>query len=182
LGRWCVRGYDLVPNVPDRDAQLRTAIVFRLKPLAEDDVDEELAEPEGPLDETTAGITAWAWTAPLMEVRAAALAAPLQASEPKDVHRNLYRRSESVRAYVLRRATGSCESCHSPAPFQTANGRPYLEPHHVRRLSDGGPDHPGWVIGLCPNCHRRAHHASDAVAFNGSLVSILKGLEQAAEE
>src|ERR1700746_1774493 len=24
-----------------------------------------------------------------------------------------------------------------------------------RRLSDGGPDHPRWVVAVCPNCHRR---------------------------
>jgi len=29
----------------------------------------------------------------------------------------------------------------------TPQGRPYLEAHHVRRVSDGGPDHPLWPSG-----------------------------------
>jgi len=37
---------------------------------------------------------------------------------------------------------GVCESCLQPAPFHGKKG-PYLEVHHVHRLSDGGPDHPG---------------------------------------
>jgi hypothetical protein len=38
---------------------------------------------------------------------------------------------------------------------------PNLEPHHIRRLADGGPDHPRWVAALCPTCHRRVHHGVD---------------------
>ena len=53
-------------------------------------------------------------------------------------------RSAAVREYVLARSTGVCEGCGTPAPFVTAQGAPYLEPHHTRRLSDGGPDHPAW--------------------------------------
>jgi HNH endonuclease len=37
----------------------------------------------------------------------------------------------------------------------------YLEPHHLRRVSNGGPDHPAHVISLCPNCHRRVHAGAD---------------------
>jgi 5-methylcytosine-specific restriction protein A len=46
---------------------------------------------------------------------------------------------------------------------------PFLEAHHVRRLSDGGLDDPRWVIAVCPNCHRRAHYGADANEFNDSL-------------
>lgn len=51
----------------------------------------------------------------------------------------------------------------------TSSGRPYLEPHHIRRISDGGPDHPEWVAGVCPNCHGRAHYSADKVEFNAEL-------------
>lgn len=69
--------------------------------------------------------------------------------------RALYRmRSRAIRLYVLRRAAGKCEGCGAVAPFNTVNGEPYLEPHHIRHLADGGPDDPRWVVGVCPNFHR----------------------------
>jgi len=86
-------------------------------------------------------------------------------------------RSSSIRTYVLRRADGNCEGCDRRAPFETEEGSPYLEPHHIRRLSDGGPDHPEWVIALCPNCHARAHHAQDKKAFNNQLRQIVLKIE-----
>ena len=90
----------------------------------------------------------------------------------------LYRaRSTAIRLYVLRRANGRCEGCKSAAPFWTFAGEPYLEAHHVERLADDGPDHPSKVIGLCPNCHRRAHHSSDKDVFNRSLLKRLRSLE-----
>ncbi len=65
------------------------------------------------------------------------------------------------------------------APFSTPDGRPFLEAHHTRRLSDGGPDDPRWVIAICPNCHRRAHYATDATTFNDNLKLKLGDLETA---
>jgi len=85
--------------------------------------------------------------------------------------------SQAIRAYVLKRANGTCEGCGQPAPFHTAANLPYLEPHHTRRLADGGPDAPEHVIGLCPNCHRRAHYAADSRAFNQALIAKLAVLE-----
>jgi len=61
--------------------------------------------------------------------------------------------------------------------FKKPSGEPYLEPHHIRRLSDGGPDHPRWVVAVCPNCHRRAHHAGDAAEYNGRLADVVLRLE-----
>lgn len=43
------------------------------------------------------------------------------------------------------------------APFQRKDGTPYLEPHHIQRLADEGPDHPKWVGAVCPSCHREIH-------------------------
>jgi hypothetical protein len=92
--------------------------------------------------------------------------------------KSVYRvRSRAIHLYVLRRANGRCEGCDTPAPFRKTDGSDYLEPHHVTRLSDDGPDHPAKVIGLCPNCHRRAHYAEDAEAFNAMLIKKLRGLE-----
>lgn len=74
---------------------------------------------------------------------------------------NYYQRSEAVRQYVLARADGVCEGCNQPAPFMNKKGKPYLDPHHIRRLTDGGPDDPRYIIGLCPNCHREVHMTTD---------------------
>lgn len=74
-------------------------------------------------------------------------------------------RSDVVRRYVLGRANGICEACRKPAPFKGENGTPYLEAHHVTRLADEGMDHPRNGMGVCPNCHRKAHRAVDRMAF-----------------
>src|SRR5262249_48599114 len=89
------------------------------------------------------------------------------------------RRSLRIHSYVLRRANGSCEGCDANAPFLRSDGSSYLEPHHTKRLADDGPDHPATIIALCPNCHRRAHHAQDAKSFNRSLIIRLAKLEPA---
>lgn len=91
----------------------------------------------------------------------------------------IYRvRSKAIHLYVLSRANGYCEGCNAVAPFRKADGRPYIEPHHTTRLADDGPDHPAKVIGLCPNCHRRAHSSQDAKVFNRSLERKLARLER----
>ena len=87
-------------------------------------------------------------------------------------------RSEAIKRYVLLRANGHCEGCKAAAPFKTAIGLPYLEPHHIDRLADDGPDHPAKVAGLCPNCHRRAHYSFDAKTFNRSLRRKTASLER----
>ena len=70
---------------------------------------------------------------------------------------------------VLRRADGICEDCGSKAPFVTKKRRPYLEPHHIRRRADGGPDDPRWVVALCPNCHREVHYGIKGGELNQRL-------------
>jgi 5-methylcytosine-specific restriction enzyme A len=70
---------------------------------------------------------------------------------------------------VLALAKGKCGACGATAPFLRPDGTPYLEPHHLRRVSDGGPDHPAHVIALCPNCHRRVHAGADGGTYNAKL-------------
>jgi hypothetical protein len=111
------------------------------------------------------------------ELRKAALL-HARPSAPQREKRLLYRvRSKSVHLYVLSRAEGHCENCGAAAPFRKPDGHAYIEPHHTTRLADDGPDHPAKVIGLCPNCHRRAHYAEDAKVFNRSLKKKLTRLE-----
>lgn len=111
------------------------------------------------------------------ELRKAALLRA-RSSAPQREQRLLYRvRSKAIHLYVLNRANGHCESCNAAAPFRKPDGHAYIEPHHTTRLADDGPDHPAKVIGLCPNCHRRAHYAEDAKVFNRSLRRKLSRLE-----
>jgi HNH endonuclease len=116
-------------------------------------------------------------TANIDELRTVALLSARPSTTQKE-RKIIYRaRSRAIHLYVLSRANGHCEGCSAAAPFRKAGGRPYLEPHHTTRLADDGPDHPAKVIGLCPNCHRRAHHSQDAKVFNCSLERRLASLE-----
>ena len=147
---------------------MRRAIVFELVPL--DEFTNQPAE-DGAAD-------AAAEAASLEELRYRALAAAGETKNAVECRAITHHHSGAVRTYVLRRADGHCEGCGAAAPFLTVVGRPYIEPHHIRRLTDGGPDHPRWVAGVCPNCHRRAHYSSDAEAYNTYLEQIVSGLEQ----
>ncbi|HXG56858.1 MAG TPA: HNH endonuclease [Vicinamibacterales bacterium] len=156
---------------PDRDGNPRRAIVFELE-----------LEPttEGvapPLPEATEG-TEGTGQLSLAELRAAALAEPPAGATPGQRKTTAYRRSVAVRAYVLRRAGGICEACAHPAPFTRVSGEPYLEPHHIRRLADRGPDHPAWVAAICPNCHRRVHSGADGAEYNQHIAARVAVIEQ----
>jgi 5-methylcytosine-specific restriction protein A len=143
---------------PDTNGELRSTIVFLLVPVT-------TVEAEGPSDGAVARRER-----SLEELKAlaeqAASAAPVTG---KDSRRVYYQRSAAVRAYVLARARGYCEGCQSPAPFERPTGEPYLEPHHVTRVSDGGPDHPRHVIALCPTCHRKVHFGREGLSYNAWL-------------
>jgi 5-methylcytosine-specific restriction protein A len=68
-----------------------------------------------------------------------------------------YARSPEVKAWVLNRANGVCECCNQEAPFETEEGRPFLEVHHIIPLVDDGADTVENCAGICPNCHRMLH-------------------------
>ncbi len=88
------------------------------------------------------------------------------------------RRASAVRKYALVRANGICEACGCPAPFKNSNNEPFLEVHHLRRLSDRGLDHPEHVAAICPNCHRHVHYGKDHKKYNKRLIEIIKCKEQ----
>lgn len=85
-----------------------------------------------------------------------------------------YRTSTFVREYALDWADGHCQGCEEEAPFETPDGDPYLEVHHVFRRADGGPDHPDAVIALCPNCHSKRHYGRRGNQFNRELIEKLR--------
>jgi 5-methylcytosine-specific restriction protein A len=166
----CV-GHHYAP-APDRSGTLRQAIVFE---LAFDSTEPAGIAPPTTLPEPKNDPELASKT--LAQLRELALRKPPPGSPPAVRKVNAYRRSEAVKLYVLRRANGVCEACKHPAPFNTAKGAPYLEPHHTRRIADGGPDHPRWVAAICPNCHRRVHYGKDGTAYNRDLADYLGSIE-----
>jgi 5-methylcytosine-specific restriction protein A len=167
--RGCIAfaGWEIVDAL-DRDGQQRKAIVFELVPVTEVE-----AAPSAEVEE--AGLE----NKSLPELRALALAAAATPKAPsKDARRAYYARSANVKVYVLKRANGHCEACKKAAPFLRKSGSPYLEPHHIRRIADGGPDHPKFVGAVCPNCHRLIHHGEGGAKLNFDLEQYVLGLEK----
>ncbi|MDE5976921.1 MAG: HNH endonuclease [Turicibacter sp.] len=70
-----------------------------------------------------------------------------------------YNRSPYIVEYAKRRAKGICELCEKAAPFNIKDGSPFLETHHIKWLSKGGEDSIENTVAVCPNCHRKLHHA-----------------------
>ena len=162
-GEMVCAGYREV-RAPDADGYDRRAYVFELVPLEDVSAEVRLETHERPEE-------------PLQSLREKAKAASTVGVSSGSSRREVYRRSAAVRAYVLARAGGRCEACGAAAPFRTSSGEPFLEAHHVRRLSDGGPDDPAYVGAVCPNCHRHAHYAADATAFNDRLAGEVRAAE-----
>lgn len=154
----------------DTNGKDRTAIVFRLVPVG---VPAEIVEVED-LDEDGADLSE-----SMADARLAALAAckPSSGDSGLSAPRKIYQRSRKVSHYVLMRAKGECESCEKPAPFTKKDGTPYLEPHHVNRLSDGGLDHPRYVGAVCPSCHREIHSGVYGALLNERLKQRLLAIE-----
>lgn len=151
-------------SAPDTTGAERQAIVFELRAL--DAITEGVGQ-----ESSVAGQA-------LEDLRRLAIDAAMIAPQlPAQGRRNVYQRSKDVRNYVLARSSGMCEGCSEPAPFVREDGSPYLEPHHIRRLSDGGPDHPAHVIALCPNCHRKVHAGKDGREYNETLAIKVRQLE-----
>lgn len=144
----------------DRLGAMRRAIVFNLVPLDGGGVSATPDEAVVPRPKDLADLRR----------RAYASAGPARQSGKGETSRSYYVRSEAVRGYVLARAKGVCESCEQPAPFMTPTNNPYLEPHHIRRLTDGGPDDPRYVGAICPNCHRQIHHGRGGQKLNDRLL------------
>lgn len=154
-------------DAPDESKNLRPAIVFKLVPLDKINDTIEVSNKQDGLHKLS-----------LEKLRNLAKDASKPSVPGKPTMGTVYERSRLVRAYVLARARGLCEYDNKRAPFLRENGEPYLEPHHIERLSDGGPDDPKSIIALCPNCHRRAHSGANRAAFKAELVHLMATIER----
>lgn len=159
-----------VRDGPDVDGQPRKLIVFHLLRLEGDTTS------VAPADTSTPTVTAHLSIDELR--RRAYEAGTSTAGKSGKAAKRIYReRSAAVRDYVLARANGECETCKGSAPFSRPDGTPYLEPHHIHRMSDGGPDHPKWVGAICPNCHKEIHYGANGDTINSRLQRYVEKLE-----
>ena len=91
-------------------------------------------------------------------------------------------RSSEIREYVLRRAEGVCELTGQKAPFNKPNGEPYLEVHHIQKLSDGGLDHPVNCAAITPNAHREIHFGVEGDVLDCKLATLIRLKEEQLSE
>lgn len=157
----------------DKDGNIREIVIFHLIPVGDLAVYESV--PGGDLQVDTSKMK-------IEDLRNRAYKAVIapDSKERLTSTRTIYARSKAVKDYVLSRAGGICESCVKPAPFITKGGSPYLEPHHINRLSDGGLDHPKFVGAICPTCHKEIHYGSMGEAKNNLLREAISHKELAA--
>lgn len=165
-----VYGSHFMRRGSDKNGDERSLIVFRLLPVSKTlqvEIDDSF-DNEGVGGTPEAGKPSD--LAELREVAIAACQSQPTTADPKETVKLTYQRSLKVKRYVLARAQGYCELCEEPAPFnRKSDGTPYLEPHHINRLSDGGLDHPLYVGAICPTCHRRIHFGGDGAVLNEEL-------------
>ena len=86
-----------------------------------------------------------------------------------------FKRDGLLREVALRRANGLCEFCSSPG-FTMADGKVFLETHHIVPLEEGGSDSANNIVAICPNHHREAHYGSRALVIREALLMRLKRL------
>jgi 5-methylcytosine-specific restriction protein A len=168
VGQFVCAGW-FTERLPDTEGALRDALIFKLVPLSASAEAVTTALPEQPKS-----------TEEFNSLRARAYAAARMPKDvsPNDAVRSYFTRSIVIRDYALARAGGSCELCGSSAPFVTNAGVPFLEVHHIERLTDGGPDSPSSVAALCPNCHREAHYGQKADAIKQRLKDVVRVVEK----
>lgn len=171
VGQVVGAGYDEIDDVPDRNGDLRRAIVFLLVPI------EDTGGAPAPAAAAADPPRDHRWTMPLGELRNRAAKTVGKQPKARKGKRTAWERSIDLKIYVRRRAAGACEGCGSLAPFLAKDGEAYLEPHHIRRLTDGGPDDFHHVIALCPTCHKRVHHGKDGSDYNTELAQKMALLE-----
>ncbi|WP_406490632.1 HNH endonuclease [Streptomyces sp. NBC_01604] len=91
-------------------------------------------------------------------------------------------RSGAAREAVLLRSQGRCENPDcllAVLPYRTTAGQPLLEIDHIDDHAQGGRDHPGAMIALCPNCHANKTRGADRSALRERLRGVAQALDSA---
>lgn len=145
-------------QLEDKNENFRDAILFELVPVGGRTINVEGGLEEKSLEEL------------YIDARSAAPQSTSTSQSESGSSGSDYNRSEIVKQFAKRSAEGICQGCREPAPFESKNGEPFLEVHHLKMLGDEGADHPDNVIALCPNCHRRVHEGKNGGQFNEELI------------
>ena len=145
----------------DRNENTRKTIRFDLVPLDQQVVSEKVNVELSKLS--------------LKELRDIALqsVSPPETSKWKNSKQIKRKRSEKIKEYVLKRANGICELTGQKAPFKKENGEPFLEVHHINKLSDGGLDHPFNCAAITPNAHREIHLGANGKSLDENLAKLI---------
>lgn len=153
---------------PDVNGDLRKTIRFNLvpcnSPVIHDEKDDVVHRPPRTFDE--------------MRRSAFDAVAPTETQNWRMARQIRRQRSLEIREYVLRRASGICELTGEKAPFKKPNGEPYLEVHHIRKLSDGGLDHPVNCAAITPNGHREIHFGARGAELDERLATLIRSKEE----
>jgi hypothetical protein len=82
----------------------------------------------------------------------------------------VFERNPAVREVARIRSGARCEmpGC-AYKPFKKANGKLYIEVHHVQSLAQQGLDILENVAAICPNCHAMAHYAANKAELEKKL-------------
>lgn len=116
----------------------------------------------------------------LNDLRAQAYGAAKEIPGKTPSERKVFERSALIVAYALKRAQGVCEDCRSKPKFRSKKtGNPYLEVHHIDRLTDGGPDDPKRVAAICGDCHDWIHRGEGGHVKNAKLRVHIEAKENA---
>lgn len=159
-------GYHFAQGI-DKLNNFRTIIIFEFERTSKVSQDSENIEQE--IESTN-----------LEELRKLAMYAANNSSTTATLQERktiIRKRAAAIKKYALVRSEGICEACEQFAPFHTTKDEPFLEVHHLTRLSDGGLDHPKHVAAICPNCHKRVHHSKDGKEYNDQLIKKIKAKE-----
>ncbi len=95
--------------------------------------------------------------------------------ERRDFSGQRFARDAQVRSNVRVRAKGKCDWCGERG-FIMADGRIFIETHHVVSLGESGLDTESNVVALCPNHHREAHHGANRDKMRKALLEQLRSL------
>jgi 5-methylcytosine-specific restriction protein A len=146
---------------PDTKGDVRKTIRFNLARAG------EVLSEEPNLDQPTENT--------LEELRIAAFnsVAPPETKDWRSSAQIKRQRRNDIKRYVLKRAGGACELTGEDAPFIKYNGEPFLEVHHIKRLSDGGLDHPMNCAAITPNAHREIHYGANGKSLDHKLADII---------
>ncbi|WP_439508961.1 HNH endonuclease [Yoonia sp.] len=159
---------------PDLNGGTRKTIRFNLTPLN--------SRHSADVEEVESGMVLPARTFEQMRQSAFDAVTPTETPNWRMAKQIRRQRSSEIKEYVLRRANGVCELTAEKAPFNKANGQPYLEVHHIKKLSDGGLDHPVNCAAITPNAHREIHFGANGKLLDERLASLIGSKEQQLSE